>query len=351
MKLALVGSPTLKRFTEGILKIGFQLNGCEIVSELAAADLIIIQIHGAPAAREADLEIIKNLPELSKFSRSIILLHRPDEIRDSIPNFKAALASLPPTTGLVMLGDLVVNDPFYDHPQLEVRVIPHGFFDIDSVVLTGPIVVGSHTTWGEMRSIESVLLLLNEITEAGPNLAVIGYLGGGPAESLSLNSVAKSLDRLSLINKFVLREVEPNNWTEQLSAATPKTIFIHTGVPLYKFDVTFNAQLYYYGKRVRIGESSGSIHASAGIPVILEMNGSERIEQLEVVKVPYSDAGNVKSADLSAAARQIVDKIGSNEYLQMLRHNRMMAYKWRHQEVAKLYLNFFNRLADNRTVN
>jgi hypothetical protein len=179
MKLALVGSPTLKRFTEGILKRCLELNGCDIVPELAAADFSIIQIHGAPAAREADLEIIRNLPDAAKFTRSVVLLHRPDEIKDSIPNFTTALAALPPSTGLAMLGDLVVDDPFYDHPQLERRVIPHGFFEIDSVVSTNPVIFGSHTTWGEMRSLERVLLLLSEITEAAPSRTTIGYLGGG----------------------------------------------------------------------------------------------------------------------------------------------------------------------------
>ncbi len=143
--------------------------------------------------------------------------------------------------------------------------------------------------------------------------------------------------------------MDPRNWSEQLSVATSNTIFLHTGTAIPRFDVTFNVQLYHYGERVRLGESSGSIHASAGIPVILEMNGSERIEQLEVIKVPYSDSSRIDSADIRSAAQQIVKVIDSNEYIRMLSHNRLMAHKWSYQEVAKLYIHFLKSLADTST--
>jgi hypothetical protein len=47
---------------------------------------------------------------------------------------------------------------------------------------------------------------------------------------------------------------------------------------------TFNTQMYHLGSRVRTGESSGSIHNCAGVPVVCEMNGSELIEELRVIK-------------------------------------------------------------------
>jgi hypothetical protein len=345
MKVALVGSPTLNRFTEGILRKGLELNGCNVISDLAAAEFAIIQIHGAPAAVEADRGIIRNLPKARDCAGSVILLHRPDEIKDSMPDFKHTLTALPASTGLVMLGDLLINDPFYAHPQLARRVIPHGFFDIDCDISTDPIVIGSHTTWGEMRSIERVLLLLHEISKASLGLATIGYIGGGPAESLSLNSVEASLEALHLSTAFALREVDPENWSEHFSSAPSNTIFLNAGAALPRFDVTFNVQLYHYGKHVRLGESSGSIHASAGIPVILEMNGSERIEQLEVIKVPYSDPVNVECADIEAAAQEIVNVIATSRHLYMLANNRRMARTWNHKKVAKLYIDFLEALA------
>ena len=351
MKVAVVGSPTLKRFTEGILQKGLELNGCEVVPDFAGADFGIIQIHGAPTAREADLEIIENLPAASKLAGCIVLLHRPDEIKDSIPHFRSAIAALPACAGLVMLGDILIDDPFYDHPQLDRRVIPHGFFDIDSDILTDPIIVGAHTTWGEMRSIERALLLLNAIAEASPRQCIIGYLGGVPAESLSSPSVAAILDRLRLTNNFTLSETDPENWRKQFSMATSNTIFLHAGTVPSRFDVTFNVQLYHYDQSVRLGESSGSIHASAGIPIILEMNGSEKIEQLKVIKVPYSNPKDADSANMKSAAQQIVHLIACGEYLHMLRHNRQMARKWNNQRVGRLYLDFLEILANKGITN
>jgi hypothetical protein len=344
MKVALVGSPTLKRFTEGILHKGLELNGCKVVYDLGDADFGIIQIHGAPAAREADFEIVKNLPAASKLTGSIVLLHRPDEIKDSIPHLRSAIAGLPTCVGLAMLGDLLIDDPFYDYPQRERRVIPHGFFNIDSDILPDPVIVGTHTTWGEMRSIENALLLLNAIAEAKPRQRIIGYLGGAPKEFLSHNYVDAILKRLHLSDVFTLSELDPKNWREQFSGAASNTIFIYAGNALPRFDVTFNVQLYHYGQAVRLGESSGSIHASAGIPIIFEMNGSERIEQLEVIKVPYSDPDRTDSANFKSAALQIVGLINSGEYLRMLSHNRQMTGKWSNQKVAQFYIDFFEVL-------
>ncbi len=83
MKVALAGSATLTRFTEGILRDGLRACGCDVLSQENGADFGIIQIHGAPASRKADLEIIRNLPKtVSHLTGCIILLHRPDEISE-----------------------------------------------------------------------------------------------------------------------------------------------------------------------------------------------------------------------------------------------------------------------------
>jgi hypothetical protein len=348
MKLAVLGSPTLQRFTEGILEKGLRANDCEVVPSLSEADFAIIQVHGAPAAREADVKILEDLLVPSKLSptrAAVVLLHRPDEIRDSLPQFGEILKSLPPHVGVAMLGDLLIDDPFYRDTQRELRVIPHGFFDLDGEPLDEPVVVGTHTTWGEMRSVERVLLLLQAISDGASGRCTVGYLGGVPAESVSRDVVTELLQRLEMEDRFTLKEIAVDHWREQLSAATPNTIFLHHGKALSGFDVTFNTQLYHYNDQVRLGESSGSLHASAGIPVIFEMNGSERLEELKVIKVPYADREKVGSADMNTAAGQIVRVIETGEYREMLSHNRRMSQVWNSRKVARLYVEFLESLA------
>lgn len=346
MRIHVTGSTTLSRFTEGILREGLMACGCDVLAEAAGAEFGIIQIHGAPAARKADLEIIQSLPEIAPLlSGCIILLHRPDEIRDSLPSLQSVLSRLPITTGLAMLGDLLINDPFYQLTGLPRRAIPHGFFNLDSDILPHPIIIGSHTTWGEMRCLKRTLALLKAIANVEPRVPIVGYLGGVPAEALARDSVSKLLEQLDITNVFALRDLDVKLWREEMAAATTNTIFLHAGNIPSKFDVTFNVQLYHYGECIRMGESSGSLHASAGIPVIFEMNGSERLENLKIVKIPYLDPNCADVADISLAAQQIVALLESGEYRQMLRHNRQMASVWNNRAVARLYVDFLRALS------
>ena len=126
MKVTLFGSPTLNRFTEEILRGGLEACRCHVVPSGNDSDFGIIQIHGAPAAHEADLEIIQALPKIvSQVSACIILLHRPDEIKESIPQFRSILAALPATTTcsyIILVGEFVwVKVPVLSTPAQVFR--------------------------------------------------------------------------------------------------------------------------------------------------------------------------------------------------------------------------------------
>jgi len=345
MQVSIVGAPTLKRFSDGILKSGFERLGLAVADDATHAQRVIVQIHGAPAARDADREILEYIPVITaRCSACIILLHRPDEIRDSLPQLRDVLAALPSTAGVAMLGDLLINDPFYELQGLSRRAIPHGFFDIQAEPVMKPVVIGSHTTWGEMRSIERVLLLLNEVARAASDNVIVGYLGGAPAGDLSNEAVSSILSRLGIAEGFALEELNPDNWQKQLSGVQSNTIFLAPGDPPPGFDVTFNVQLYHYRSAVRLGESSGSLHASAGIPVIFEMNGSERLEDLKTVKVPYATDKEADSADFKVTAKDLARLIVSGEYRELLNHNRERAATWSAKRVAQLYVEYWGDL-------
>jgi hypothetical protein len=346
MNIFLTGAPTLKRFTNGILRDGIERCGYKVCSAPSECKYGIIQIHGSCAARQDDLAIIRDITELVRhLAGTVILLHRPDEIRDSIPQLKTLLSSLPPTVGIVMLGDMLIDDPFYQVANLERRAIPHGFFHLNSITPLHPVILGSHTSWGEMRSVQGVVALLKAVSDIGLVDPIVGYLGGIPEEVLSHKSLSHILEEEGVNEIFTLRELDKINWQEQLASSDKHTIFVNPGDAPFKFDVTFNVQLYHYGKRVRLGESSGSLHASGGIPVIFEMNGSERIESLKTIKVPYADSSDVGSADFRSAAQEIATLVRSGEYRNWLEHNREMATVWDSQAVGSLYISFLEVLA------
>ena len=102
--------------------------------------------------------------------------------------------------------------------------------------------------------------------------------------------------------------------------------------------------MYYLNDKVRTGESSGSVHSSVGVPVILEMNGSEVIEDLKVIKVPYGSVDDINSVDFKAGAELIIDSINNQSYKEMLEHNLNQSKKFSSAYVGNLYIELFNQL-------
>ncbi len=65
------------------------------------------------------------------------------------------------------------------------------------------------------------------------------------------------------------------------------------------------------------------------------MNGAERTEKLEVVKVPYSDVNCIKSIKIEDAAEQIARLIRTGQYRKLLAHNVSRAEKLSPRTVAE----------------
>ena len=346
MKISIRSSLTLKRFSEGILEQGLEQLGCKVWHQHHPdARFTIVQIHGAPTAHEADLALISELPSIVASSQvCLILLHRPDEIRDTLPELAPCLARLETSrVALVMLGDLLIDDPYYQIPNLERCVIPHGFFNVPAQPIRPFVVIGSHTTWGEMRSPVRVLGLIQALQDLEVDLPVVGYLGGTPAELVSKEGLVTALKQCNATRDSTVQTLDAASWEAWKANPSSHTIFVRQGEALPDFDPTFNVQLYHYGQSVRRGESSGSLHASSGIPVVFEMNGAERIEGLRVIKVPYVESSCVESADYSSAARAIQHAINSGDYLAMMEHNTTARANWSNVAVARLYLDLFKK--------
>jgi len=362
--ILIAGAPTLERYTEGILREGLQACGasvrlaifgeedpapqhttpleCLCDEELSA----LIQIHGSPEAEKHDRVLLAVARErlLTVSSPTALLLHRPDEIGQRFgKELSGWRFDAKARAAFVLLGTMFKGASFLSSTGLPVEVIPHGFFKTEEIFQESPIIIGAHTGWGEMRSLEHATRLLAEIFKRSDGLPIVGYLGGGPKRELALTKIEELLVAAGL-GAFELVQASQLRLPLEL-ANHPRIIVSHEGDLPPGLALTFNLQLYHLGGAVRRGESSGSLHRGVSIPVILEMNGAEILEDLRVIKVPYADPGNASSADWGAAADRVVSMVKSGQFKAQLAHNAGQAKKFSPFVVAERYLELFPRLA------
>lgn len=337
--VSIYGAKSLERYTDLILEKGFLNNSWEVRVEKTGqksapgVDAKIYQIHGAPQAEEEDKMLMKMIRDDA--GKKIVLVHRPDEVQKKFPDFKE-LSKF--SSCVVFLGDKHINDEFYNGFAKRF-VVPHGFFDVKEILQKEPIVIGSHTTWGEMRSVENVMKLLKEIFKLNNNqFNIVGYMGGKPAKELEINKLEKLWKNLGENNVKFTDSMQINKFNQ------PAIIVNSSDIEPKDFGFTFNVQMYHFEEKIRTGESSGSLHASVSIPVILEMNGSEIIEDLKVIKIPYSSLNDMSSVDYISGAQKIVDAIRNKNYISMLEHNLNQAKKFNNTFVAKSYIEIFEKI-------
>ena len=349
------GAKTLERYTKNLLVKGFENNECTAFETQEGndrdAENILFQLHGAPQADDDDRTILGEIKRAVTFNetRKIVMLHRPDELK-KYKELPGILSGASQKIGLVFLGDKLIRDTFYpSSEQIIKRVIPHGFFPFDEHqkhLQETPIIIGSHTTWGEMRSVEHALKLLLALFKLNKeNKIIIGYLGGKPHEELELNSLKEITERINTETSLQFLNVHDHKTLEGVLNRGRNIILVddRNEEPLY-FSVTFNIQMYYLGTAVRMGESSGSAHTSASIPVVLEMNGAESIEELKVIKVPYGEAKDISSIDFREGAKMVFDSIENGTYKDMLVHNLKQSEAWNNTRIGREYLNLYEEL-------
>jgi hypothetical protein len=338
-EVKIVGAKALEKYTDGILKQGFIDNSWKVSND---AENIIIQIHGAPQSGEDDkvnLEQIKHDIVKNDQIKRVILLHRPDEIQLRFPELKEILKTTKKPTGLTFLGDMHIADSFFDAPNLVKKAIPHGFFNISEMLQLTPVVIGSHTTWGEMRSIGHVFKILGEVFRK--NGSIVGYVGGKPKDQLKLEYLRSQWNDLNPDLQATFLDAHK----DKIVPSKTNVIFTDSeNVEPENFGLSFNVQMYFLNEKVRTGESSGSVHSSVGVPVILEMNGSEIIEDLKVIKVPYGSKDDINSIDFKTGANLILKSINDKSYENMLKHNLAQSKKFNSTYVGSEYIKLLNQI-------
>ncbi len=350
--VTIYGAETLDKYTEGILIKGFQNNNWHATKgNITDKDIetyaAIYQIHGAESAMEYDHSIIKALSNNAECkAKQALLLHRPDEIQFRYPNLHSILLTSHSNVAAVFLGDKHLKDAFYA-PAKTKAIIPHGFFDLSKKFQEDPIVIGSHTTWGEMRSVEHALKLLGEIfvLNSTLNRKIVGYLGGAPSMLLQMDYLKSIMFKIHPSLNVKLLDAHQSKLPNTLKHQTGHIIIIDSqNIKPHELELTFNIQLYYLNGGIRTGESSGSAHSSTGIPVILEMNGAENIEKLEVIKIPYTNVEDIGSVNFLKGAQMIINCIDNGNFKTMMRKNFIRSKEFNNTYIAKQYINLLQEL-------
>lgn len=271
MDIRIHGAKTLEKFTSELIK-GFD--------PLPEEDFLfdLFQIHASPQSLNEDKVILEEIKKIK--TPKVILIHRPDELLLH-PELKSAFDQNPEWK-IIFLGDLALNDPFWQKRKSFITVIPHFYFSLNQAPKSARYTVGTFTSWGEMRKLEHYLELV---------------------KSLKKTDVADSL-------KFMIggSNLHVSDVTEKDVQITEEAFIPH-----------FNVQLYHLNGKKRFGESAGSLHSGVTIPVIFEANGMERIEGVRVIKIPAND--DLTQVDYDSAAGEIARMIKQNEIQTHLSHN------------------------------
>lgn len=346
--IQIFGAASLQRFTLGILDAG--LRACNentlvrriIGYEFASGDSCLIQLHGAPAAEAEDRLIIEALPSL--FAKSdlpiVILIHRPDEIQSRHPSLKKILAEANRPFGLCFLGDLHIDDEFFDSMWALRRVVPHGFYSVQPPSLGPPYFIGTKTRFGEMRTISDAVALIGAALKHAPVGSLVGYLGGEPRVECSVATVSRLVIASGL--SIGVEEWLGDESISKLSSLKIPKIFVGTGKlppPIH-----FCVQLYHLNGAIRTGENSGSLHSAPSIPVIVEMNGAEKTEDLAVVKVQCGGTARVEDCEFDRAGAGIADLIHTGEVEKLLEHNTKRAAAMTPAAVGSIYAELIQEL-------
>lgn len=280
-KICIRGASTLRSFTEAITG-GFQSIGCEVAANLPIFTLC--QIHGSPVSEAEDLLLLTRAADA-------YLIHRPDEILQRIPIREFFEAH--PEKKIILMGDLVLKDPFWKEREKFISIIPHPFLDLSLPPKTGKLVMGAYTTWGEMRNFKHFVQLAEEVRLLTDKIDFV--VGGGHLEDVP-----------------------------EFMTVTSEYFVPH-----------FNVQLYHLNGKKRYGESSGSLHRGVTIPVIFEANGIENVEGLKVIKIDADD--ELTHIDFKKAAEDIVHA----DIWNLLEHNAAQAKKNTPAEFARSFLKLF----------
>lgn len=301
MRVRALYAERLRAFSGPILGALSDL-GIEVVSDDVGeeADVNFLQVHASPFSFVQDCRFIDLC--LSSPCPTLALIHRPDELMLSEGLLRKCLSLK--LKALILMGDHI-PEVLRRSVTSPVEIIPHPYTDLGRPSATEPVVVGTFTSFGEVRRLQDVLRLFEAIqSSADPCVDKIRFALGG------------ILDEKPLTRELLMKEG---------SAEFSRSLLESIVVQSESFIPHFHVQLYHLHQKKRYCESSGSLHRGITIPVIFEANGIERVEGIRVVKVSADD--DLREVDFSSAADEILNLVRNEKYPQWLNHNHEKALK------------------------
>lgn len=320
-------------------------------------DIHIVQLHGAHNEEPVAFNEFRG-------RRTIILVHRPEEVilryQEEVLRqlFKKA-------SKIVLLGEAMVRE-YKRRFCNQVVSIPHGFFNIKpKAIETKDLsigVVGSVTTWSDMRWIIDVVELMGEIRRISPNTKVVGYVAGrfvpythpetgeviDELESLRNNPDCLLLSAQDIETAYHNSEFKDlasfKQWLYGKSNQGKRVLIIEgefSSEELKRLQsslIDFNTQLYrelLKGFEPKV-EYSGTLHERPGdsIPIVFESSSMSDVESegLHMITVP-------KGPNFKPAAKEIIDLIKNpDRHNDILRESLQAAKKLSMRHISQMYI-------------
>ncbi len=190
-------------------------------------DFVILQVHGS----ENEERLLEPMISRGVNNKLIIVIHRPEELflriakeeGVSLPEAKDITGELLKVAkAVVLLGECCIPEYQEILPNTVVVAIPIGFvpsnLSIDLSTRTSKeaiTVIGSNTTWGEMRHIEDLFELLKNIKQLVHTVKVIGFAMGKFDSRSDLKQYIGNKNCWFLGNKEVLNAHNMNSFSNE----------------------------------------------------------------------------------------------------------------------------------------
>jgi 6-phosphogluconolactonase/glucosamine-6-phosphate isomerase/deaminase/phosphomannomutase len=321
-------------------------------------DIALVQLHGAESES----------PVAGYSGRKIVLVHRPEE---TLKRFNEAQISdfLGNAEAIVLLGESWVNEYRKRFPEKVVVAIPHGFFEAGQIephrLEPHTIqVVGSVTTWGEMRRLDDAIKLIRALKEQGSHSPILGYLGGtiDPKREdinrfkndhdvwlLSNSEIQSAGDLGKYRDFFSFRKWLYDEARDRIIIRTDTAPESYAPIPKWEKQlVDFNVQ--FYREILKDDEPkveySGTLHlqAAPAIYVVLDspsMHDVLKNEGFQMILVPARG----KEIDYSEGAKRIRELISKpRERQRILENNLQAARRLGMEQIAFAYYTLITNL-------
>eukprot|EP00475_Leptophrys_vorax_P009802 TRINITY_DN16495_c0_g1_i6.p1 TRINITY_DN16495_c0_g1~~TRINITY_DN16495_c0_g1_i6.p1 ORF type:complete len:434 (+),score=108.45 TRINITY_DN16495_c0_g1_i6:1355-2656(+) len=320
-------------------------------------DASIIQIHGSE--NEDPITDCLEFPGRVR----IVLVHRPEEfiLRRSTEGleFLYRVADV-----VVLLGKCMVNHYQRLLKPKRVVMIPHGFFDVGyqkSKSDAELIVIGSVTTWGEMRHLRDLLDLHEKVRANAPDsLRLLAYAAGKFDKRASIDELGKEFFKLdneeamTALSKAEFHDAESLSlWI--MSRANGKPVLhlnpFPKGSHLERWElemIDFNLQAYreiLKDNKPKV-EASGTLHLSGGpgIYVVIDCPAMRDIVEDEGAEYVFIPVKQGNQLDFDTAAQSIVALSNDAEKLKLIVSRNIEACKVLGMEViAGKYISLVKR--------